>query len=208
MWMAMDVWNLRLEIAGHSVRGWNSRGMAPIFFGWKDAVLCFSIFGEQETHPKVPQKRKVERTSKNTDSNKTLCLAILCDLLGMVESPFLRLSDLQIGHKKVTNWITWKLEFESTCTLKKLLLHTFFFCGDSISVYSWCKFPIILDSKMVDFFIPQKAWGRSNLKSLSFSDGWHNWHNHHPRVSSILWVGYAWGEGNKILSLLFWGKNI
>ena len=26
-------------------------------------------------------------------------------------------------------------------------------------------------------------------------------------MSSILWVGYAWGEGNKILSLIIWGKT-
>ena len=33
---------------------------------------------------------------------KTIYLAILCDLLGMVKWPFQRLSDLQLGDKKVT----------------------------------------------------------------------------------------------------------
>ena len=38
-------------------------------------------------------------------------LAILCDLFGMVKWPLQRLSDLQPGDKKVTNWITWGLFF-------------------------------------------------------------------------------------------------
>ncbi len=36
-----------------------------------------------------------------------LCLAILCDRFGMAKWPCQWLSDLQLGDKKVTTWITW-----------------------------------------------------------------------------------------------------
>ena len=36
-------------------------------------------------------------------------LVIQSDLFGMVKWPFKGLSDLRLGHKKATAWITWRL---------------------------------------------------------------------------------------------------
>ncbi len=56
----------------------------------------------------LKKKKKTARYWFNVAKTHVI-LAIFCDLFGVVKWPLQRLSDLQLGDKKVTAWITWML---------------------------------------------------------------------------------------------------
>ena len=84
--------------------GWRNSSFHPI----RGVTVSTSNFPPDDLLPTDQSSPTKKNTNKNDPKNwPSLYLAIRCDLFGRLKWPLQRLSDLQLGDKKVTAWITW-----------------------------------------------------------------------------------------------------
>ncbi len=99
-------------------QGFSTKDRVDSKFGFVTKfVTVFGFLGSTKTAQQRLQPNNLFQSwtqkSANKKQQKGWCLAILCDLFGMVKWPFKGLSDLQLGDQKVTAWITWVVYFLS-----------------------------------------------------------------------------------------------